>query len=48
VLDLELANQRQRDSITAEHYRAQEQDAAKPTAENRLLLERVHAPAQHT
>lgn len=42
VLDLELANQRQRDSITAEHYRAQEQDAAKLTAENRLLLERVH------
>ena len=42
ALDLELAKERQRNSITAEHYRAQEQDAAKLTAENRLLLERVH------
>ena len=43
ALDLELAKERQRNSITAEHYRAQEQDAAKLTAENRLLLERVRS-----
>ena len=31
-----------RAALWQEHYRAQEQDASKLTAENRLLLERVH------
>jgi len=42
----ELAQERRRSSIRDEHYKQQEEDAAKLTAENRLLLERVEQTLQ--
>jgi chromosome segregation ATPase len=42
AIENELRGHRQREAVQQEHYRTQEEDAAKVTAENRLLLERVH------
>lgn len=42
AIDAELAGERRRAAVKDDHYRAQDEDASKLTAENRLLLDRVH------